>query len=91
MLKVYHEMYKVLKPGGLTIVVVKPYIRNKKIIDLSYYTYLLMERVGFTFEKLYKLRLRTMSFWRILYYKKYPDIPKIAHEYVIVMKKKPNG
>lgn len=91
MLRVYHEMYKVLKPGGLAIVVVKPYIRNKKIIDLPYYTYLLMERVGFKLEKLYKLRLRTMSFWRILYYKKYPDIPKIAHEYVIVMKKKPNG
>jgi hypothetical protein len=91
MLKVYHEMYKVLKPGGLAIVVVKPYIRNKKIIDLPYYTYLLMERVGFKLEKLYKLRLRTMSFWRILYYKKYPDIPKIAHEYVIVMKKQSSG
>jgi DNA modification methylase len=91
MLKVYHEMYKVLKPGGLAIVVVKPYIRNKKIIDLPYYTYLLMERVGFKLEKLYKLRLRTMSFWRILYYKKYPDIPKITHEYVIVMKKQSSG
>jgi DNA modification methylase len=91
MLRVYHEMYKVLKPGGLAIVVVKPYIRNKKIIDLPYYTYLLMERVGFTLEKLYRLRLRNMSFWRILYYKKYPDIPRIAHEYVIVMKKQSSG
>jgi DNA modification methylase len=91
MLKVYHEMYKVLKPGGLAIVVVKPYIRNKKIVDLPYYTYLLMERVGFTLEKLYKLRLRNMSFWRILYYKRHPDVPRIAHEYVIVMKKQSSG
>jgi DNA modification methylase len=91
MLKVYHEMYKVLKPGGLAIVVVKPYIRNKKIIDLPYYTYLLMERVGFKLEKLYKLRLSNMSFWRILYYKRYPDVPRIAHEYVIVMKKQSSG
>jgi len=87
MLKVYHEMYKVLKPNGLAIVVVKPYLRNKKIVDLPYYTYLLMERVGFRLEKLYKLKLRNMSFWRILYYKKYPDVPRIAHEYVIVCRK----
>jgi len=87
MLKVYHEMYKVLKPNGLAIVVVKPYLRNKKIVDLPYYSYLLMERVGFMLEKLYKLKLRNMSFWRILYYKKYPDTPRIAHEYVIVCRK----
>ena len=34
-LKVYGEMFKVLKPGGLAIVVVKPFVRNKKVVDLS--------------------------------------------------------
>jgi DNA modification methylase len=84
MLKVYSEMYKVLKPGGHCIVVIKPFIRNKKVIDLPYYTWLLMERVGFKLVKLYKFRLPTKSFWRILYYKKHPEVPRIAHEYVIV-------
>jgi DNA modification methylase len=84
MLKVYSEMYKVLKPGGYSIIVIKPYIRNKSVIDLPYYTWLLMEKVGFKLEKLYKFRLPAKSFWRILYYRRFPTVPEIAHEYVIV-------
>jgi DNA modification methylase len=87
MLKVYNEMFKVLKPNGLAIVVIKPFIRNRKVVDLPYHTWLLMSRVGFKLEKLYKLRLKTQSFWRILYYRKNPDVPRIAHEYVIVTRK----
>jgi len=87
MLRVYGEMWKVLKPGGLAIIIVKPFIRNKKVVDLPWHTWLLMAKVGFTLEKLYKLRLRTASFWRILYYKKYPNVPKINHEYVLICKK----
>jgi ubiquinone/menaquinone biosynthesis C-methylase UbiE len=89
MLKVYREMYKVLKPNGLAIIVIKPYIRNKKVVDLPYYTYLLMERVGFRLEKLYKFRLPAKSFWRILYHRRFPTVPIIAHEYVIVTRKQP--
>jgi len=87
MLKVYCEMWKVLKPDGLAIIVVKPFIRNKKVVDLPYHTWLLLKKVGFKLVKLYKLRLKTMSFWRILYHRKFPDVPKIAHEYVIIVKK----
>jgi DNA modification methylase len=87
MMKVYNEMYKVLKPNGYAIVVIKPFIRNKQVIDLPYYTWLMMERAGFKLEKLYKFRLPTKSFWRVLYYKKYPEVPEIAHEYVIVAMK----
>jgi DNA modification methylase len=87
MYKVYIEMFKVLKPNGLAIIIVKPFIRNKKVVDLPWYTWLLMAKVGFTLEKLYKLRLRTASFWRILYYKKYSNVPKINHEYVLICKK----
>ncbi|MCD6312480.1 MAG: site-specific DNA-methyltransferase [Thaumarchaeota archaeon] len=88
MLKVYREMWKVLKPGGRAVVVVKPFIRNKRVIDLPYHTYLLMRLAGFELEQLYKLRLKQQSFWRILYEKKYPEVPKIRHEYIIVEKKK---
>lgn len=87
MLKVYNEMYKVLKPKGYAIVIIKPFIRNKQVVDLPYYTWLMMERVGFKLEKIYKLRLETKSFWRVLYYKKNPDVPRINHEYVIVCRK----
>ena len=87
MLKVYNEMWKVLKPNGRAIVIVKPFIRKRRVVDLPYYTWLLMSRVGFKLEKLYKLRLKTQSFWRKLYYKKNPDIPKIAHEYILVCRK----
>ncbi len=87
MLKVYGEMYKVLKPGGRAIVIVKPFIRNKRVVDLPLHTFLLMSRVGFVLEKVYKLRLRQQSFWRILYSRKYPDTPKISHEYVLVCMK----
>jgi len=91
MLKVYRECYKVLKPNGLAIVVVKPFIRNKRVIDLPYYTYLLMSRCGFKLERLYKLRLQNLSFWRILYQKKFPNVPRIAHEYVVVARKPSEG
>jgi len=87
MMKVYNEMYKVLKPNGYAIVIIKPFIRNKQVIDLPYYTWLMMKRVGFKLEKIYKLRLETQSFWRVLYYKKYPDVPRINHEYIIIGRK----
>jgi len=88
MLKVYGEMWRVLKPGGLAIVVVKPFIRNRRVIDLPWYTWLLMRKVGFELERLYKLRLKQQSFWRILYEKKNPEVPRISHEYVIVARKR---
>ena len=87
MLIVYKEIWKVLKEGGLAIVVVKPLIRSKKVIDLPYYTWKLLENVGFKLEKVYKLRLDRLSFWRILYYKKHQNVPVIHHEYVLVVKK----
>ena len=80
-------MYKVLKNGGLAIIVVKPFIRNKKVIDLPYHTWLLLQKVGFKLTKIYKLRLKQKSFWRILYERKFPEVPKIRHEYVIIVKK----
>jgi DNA modification methylase len=87
MLRVYGEMFRVLKPGGLAVIIVKPFIRNKRVVDLPWHTWLLLEKAGFTLEKLYKLRLKQQSFWRILQYKNNPDLERICHEYVIVAKK----
>jgi predicted RNA methylase len=87
MLLVYREMWKVLRPGGRAIVIVKPFSKERRVVDLPYYTYLLMARVGFALEALYKLRLEQESFWKILYYRKNPDVPRIIHEYVLVCRK----
>jgi tRNA G10 N-methylase Trm11 len=87
MLLVYHEMHKVLRPGGRAIVIVKPYTKERRVVDLPYYTYLLMAKVGFTLEALYKLRLEQQSFWKVLYHRKNPDVPRIMHEYVLVCRK----
>jgi len=87
MLKCYCEMWKVLKPQGLCIVVIKPFIRNKKVVDLPYHTWLLLKKAGFKLVQLFKLRLKQESFWRILYSKKFPDVPKIKHEYILVCEK----
>jgi len=87
MLTVYREMHKVLKPNGKAIIVIKPFIRNKKVVDLPYDTYLLLKQAGFKLTSLFKLRLKNMSFWRILYHKKFANVPQIKHEYVLVTTK----
>jgi DNA modification methylase len=70
MLKVYTEIFKVLKPGGKAIVVVKPFIRDRKAVDLPWHSHLLLSRCGFILEKVYKFRLPTTSFWRVLQYRR---------------------
>ncbi len=87
MLTVYSEMFKVLKTNGTAAIVVKPFIRNRTVIDLPYQTWLLMQKCGFQLTKLFKLRLEQQSFWRILYMKKNPEVPQIWHEYVLVCAK----
>jgi ubiquinone/menaquinone biosynthesis C-methylase UbiE len=80
-------MYRVLRPGGRAVVIVKPFSKERRVVDLPYYTYLLMARVGFTLEALYKLRLEQQSFWKVLYHRRFPTVPKIAHEWILVCRK----
>lgn len=84
MLQVYNEMFCILKVGGVAAVIVKPFIRNRTVIDLPYQTWLLMQKCGFKLIKVYKQRLDQQSFWRILYMQKNPDVPQIWHEWVLV-------
>jgi len=68
MLRVYGECYKVLKPGGKAIIVVKPFVRNKKVVDLPFHSFLLLQQAGFRLVDVLKFRLPTQSFWRVLQY-----------------------
>jgi len=85
MLKCYQECFQVLKPGGRIIIIVKPFVRNKKVVDLPFHSFLLLQRAGFRLEEILKFRLPSESFWRVLYAQRFPDVEKIAHEYVLVM------
>jgi hypothetical protein len=89
-LLVYKNMHDVLKPGGAACVVVKPFVKDRKVVDLPYITWCLLRAIGFVLEKAYKWRIERPSFWRILYAKKNPDVPLVAHEYVVVVRK-PGG
>ena len=87
MLQVYSEMFQVLKPGGVAAIIVKPFIRNRKVVDLPFQTWLLLQKCGFQLIKSYKLRLDQQSFWRVLYMQKNPEVPQIWHEWVLVCRK----
>jgi DNA modification methylase len=87
MLKVYSEMFTVIKSGGIAAVIVKPFIRERKVVDLPFQTWLLMQKCGFQLTNVYKQRLDQQSFWRVLYMKKNPEVPEIWHEWVLVCKK----
>jgi len=87
MLRIYREMWRVLKLGGIAIIIVKPFVKEKKVVDLPYHTWLLLQAVGFKLEKLYKRRLQQESFWRVLYKKKHSNVPEIRHEHIIIAKK----
>ncbi len=88
MLVVYSQCYKVLKPQGLMIVVVKNFIRNQKEVDLKADTVKLCEQAGFGFIEEHHRILPSQSFWRTIYKQKYPDAPEINKEYVLVLRKK---
>jgi DNA modification methylase len=91
MLQVYQQCYRVLKPQGLMILVTKNFIRNKKVIRLDLDTIKLCEQAGFTFVHRRHHKLPSQSFWRIIYYQKYPDVPVIDKEDILVFRKKSNG
>lgn len=92
MLKVYRECFKVLKLGGKMVLVVKNFIRNKKIVRLDLDTIKLCEATGFQFQEAKLFKLPTKSFWRNLYAKKHPEVDNTLtdYEFVLVFEKPAN-
>jgi DNA modification methylase len=87
MLQVYQQCWKVLKRQGLLILVTKNFIRNKQIVRLDLDTIKLCEQAGFGFVERHYRKLPAQSFWRVIYYKKHPDVPVIDKEDILVFTK----
>ena len=54
-------------------------VRNKCIVDLPFHSWLLLQKCGF--------KLPQISFWRVLYRRKHPEVERINHEYILLCKK----
>jgi len=91
MLQVYRQCHKVLKPRGLMILVIKNFIRDKQIVRLDGDTIKLCEKAGFSFVERHYRKLPAQSFWRVIYYQKYPDVEKIEHEDILVFERNRQG
>jgi len=91
MLQVYQQCYKVLKPEGLMILVTKNFIRNKQIVHLDFDTIELCQQAGFELIDWHFRKLTQQSFWRIIYYKKHPEVERLLYEDILVFKKENNG
>jgi len=87
MQKIYQECFKVLRLGGLMVLIVRPFIRSRQVVDLPYHTWLLCKQAGFKLKEVLKLRRTVQSFWRLIYHRKHPEVPQIRHEYVLVLQK----
>lgn len=87
MLRVYKACHKVLRAGGLMILVTKNFIRNKQIIRLDTDTIKLCEQAGFKYLERHYRKLPSQSFWRVIYKQKFPDVETIDFEDVLVFSK----
>jgi len=87
MLQVYQQCHSVLKDNGLMVLVVKPFIRDKKLVPLQEHTKQICRQAGFIFIEEHHRMLPSQSFWRIIYARRFPDAPEIDKEYVLIFKK----
>jgi len=91
MLTVYEQCHLVLKQGGKMIVIVKPFVRNFKVVKLHEHTIKLCELAGFVLKEVLLFKLPQQSFWRILYKKKHgskvKNLDLLDYEWVLVFEK----
>ena len=86
-----------LRGKGIGIELLKSYIlkNNRKIVlevempvdEIAINRIRFYEKAGFSFVEEHYRILPSQSFWRILYHKKFPGVPLIDKEYVLVFKK----
>lgn len=86
---VYEQYFLVLKPQGLLILILKNFIRDKKVVSLTDYSIKLSESVGFKLKERLRFKLPTQSFWRRLYSQKYPEVDTadLQFEHILIFEK----
>lgn len=87
MLRVYRECFKILKPEGLMILILKDFIRGGKRIPLGEDTIKLCQAAGFKYLKTYYRKIEHPSFWRVLQIQKFGESYRIDSEDILVLKK----
>lgn len=87
MIQVYRECWKVLKQSGKLILVTKNFIRDKTVVRLDLDTIRLCEAAGFRLADRWYFKLPQKSFWRILYKKRFPHVPEIDYEDIMIFSK----
>jgi len=85
--QVYQQCHRILKPGGLMILVLKNFIRNKAVVRLDLDTIKLCEQAGFKLTERHYRKLSSQSFWRIIYYQKHPEVELIDKEDILVFRR----
>ena len=86
---VYAECHKILKPQGSLILILKNFIRDKKVVPLTDHTIKLCKGVGFRLKERLLFKLPTQSFWRRLYSQKYPEVDTadLRFEHILIFEK----
>jgi len=94
MLDVYRECFKVMKDGGIMVLVTKNFVRNKKPVRLDLDTMALCEHAGFVCIDRWWFKLPMRSFWAIQHTRKFindnPDAkyhPYAVYEDVLIFQK----
>jgi len=97
MYKVYKECYKVLKPNGKMMLILKRFIRKGRAIPLEEHTQRICEHIGFRLVDKLLFKLPKKSFWRLIYQKKYSDkcgvedMVSLEYEVILVFEKPETG
>jgi DNA modification methylase len=73
MAEVYSECYRVLRPGGTLVLILKGFTRDGEYVDLPQQTSDMVEPIGFREFDRWERELWTLSFWRILQKRRDPQ------------------
>jgi DNA modification methylase len=87
MQQVYAEMLRVIRPGGVLVLVTGNYLRDGEVIDIAADTIAIAQSVGWTPLERWQHAKSKISLWRYIHHKQRPDTPVITGEDVLVFSK----